>query len=89
LESFASRNVLPYICKKKVSASIQEARTLNLSVYIVYYMESILLANPSEGKFSTNICSYTMSFRNFGVVVALEMIHRQYLFSIFGASVIS
>ena len=54
------------LCKKKVSASIQEARTLNLSVYIVSYMESILLANASEGKFTSNLCSYTMSFKVLG-----------------------
>lgn len=34
-----------------ISASILEAKSLNLSVYIVSYMESILLANASKGKF--------------------------------------
>ena len=51
------------IYKFFVSALIKVAGTLNLSVYIVYYMESILLANPSEGKFTTNLCFYITSFR--------------------------
>jgi hypothetical protein len=57
------------LCKKKkklVSTSIQEARTLSLSVYIVSYMESILLANAYEGKFTTNLCSYTTRFKILG-----------------------
>ena len=37
------------LCKKFVSASIQEVRTLNLSVYIIHYMNSILLADPFDG----------------------------------------
>ena len=57
---------------------------LNLSVYIVYYVESILLADPTEGPFTTNLCSYTMSFKIFGVVVAPEKIQRQYLFQYLG-----
>jgi hypothetical protein len=32
-----------------VSASIQEVKTLNLSVYIIHYMDGILLADASEG----------------------------------------
>jgi hypothetical protein len=52
--------------KIKVSASTQKARSLNLSVYIVYYMESILLTNPSEGEFYY-LCSYsTTSFKVLG-----------------------
>jgi hypothetical protein len=35
--------------KKKDTASIQEIRTLNLSVYIILYMERILLADPPDG----------------------------------------
>ena len=54
------------IYKFFVSALIKVAGTLNLSVYIVYYMESILLANPSEGEFYY-LCSYsTTSFKVLG-----------------------
>ena len=63
------------LCKKKiVAASIQEVRTLNLLVYIVYYM-GILSADPSEGvllqalsliqgglKFWSGCCSKAVSF---------------------------
>ena len=38
----------PTLCQKFVPASIQEVRTLNLSVYIIHYMEGILLADTSE-----------------------------------------
>jgi hypothetical protein len=79
------------LCKKKnfffVSASIQEVKTLDFSVYIVYYVESILLANPTEGK--CYLCPYTTSFKILGVAVAPEKIQRQYLFLIFEASVIA
>jgi hypothetical protein len=37
------------LCKKFVSASIQEVRTLNLSVYIILCMDGILLSDTSEG----------------------------------------
>jgi hypothetical protein len=35
--------------KKFLSASVQEVRTLNLSWYIIHYMEGVLLADLSEG----------------------------------------
>ena len=38
----------PTLCQKFVSASIQEVRTLNLSVYIIHYMVGIILADFSE-----------------------------------------
>ena len=38
----------PTSCQKFVSASIQEVRTLNLSVYIIHYMVGIILADFSE-----------------------------------------
>ena len=38
----------PTLCKKFVVASIQEIRTLNLSVYIIHYMVGIILADFSE-----------------------------------------
>ena len=38
----------PTLCQKFVVASIQEVRTLNLSVYIINYMVGIILANFSE-----------------------------------------
>jgi hypothetical protein len=77
------------LCKKKVSASIQEARTLNLSVYIVSYMESILLANASEEKFTTNIGSYVMSFKVLGSSCCYRKDSEAISFLIFRASVIS
>jgi hypothetical protein len=49
-----------------VSASIQEAKSWNISVYIVSSMESNLLANASEGKLTSNLCSHTMSFKVLG-----------------------
>jgi hypothetical protein len=49
-------------------------------VYIFYYIESILLAKASKRKLSTNLCSYTMSLKFGGVVVATEKIQRGYLF---------
>jgi hypothetical protein len=58
---------LHYVRKKfTVSASIQEAKSLNLSVYIVFQVESILLANAFQGKFTSNLCSHTMSFKVLG-----------------------
>ena len=36
------------LCQNFVSASIQEVRTLNHSVYIIHSMD-ILLADPSDG----------------------------------------
>ena len=39
----------PTLCQNFVSASIQEVRTLNLSMYIIHYMEGILLADSSHG----------------------------------------
>ena len=38
----------PTLCQKFVPASIQEVRTLNLSVYIIHYMVGIILADFSE-----------------------------------------
>ena len=38
----------PTLCKKFVVASIQEVRTLNLSVYIIHYKVGIILADFSE-----------------------------------------
>jgi hypothetical protein len=80
------------LCKKKfffVSASIEEARTLNLTVYTVSYMESILLANASEGKFTTNLCSYTASFKVLGSSCCSRKDSEAVSFPIFRASVIS
>jgi hypothetical protein len=63
-----------------VSASIQEAKSLNLSVYMVSYMESNLLANASEGKFTSNPCSH---FKILGSsCCSIKEIQRQYLFNI-------
>jgi hypothetical protein len=39
----------PTLCQKFVAVSIQEARTLYPSVYIIHYMDDILLADPNEG----------------------------------------
>jgi hypothetical protein len=74
---------------KIVSTSIQEARTLNLSVYIVTYMESILLANASEGKFTTNLCSYTTSFEVLGSSCCYRKDAEAIYFLTFRASFIS
>ena len=37
------------LCQKFVAASIQEVRTLNLSVYIIHYTDGIILADFSAG----------------------------------------
>jgi hypothetical protein len=71
-----------------VSASVQEAKTLNLSVYIVSYIENILLANASEGKFTTNLCSYTTSFKVLGSSCCSRK-DSEAIFLIFRVSVIS
>ena len=58
---------LPHVRKiLSVSASIQEAKSLNLSVYIVSQVESILLANASQGKFTLNPCSHTIELLRSG-----------------------
>jgi hypothetical protein len=36
------------LCNFFFSAPIEKVRTLNLSVYIIHYMEGILLADTSE-----------------------------------------
>jgi hypothetical protein len=61
-------NIALYYVRKIliVSASIQEAKSLNLSVYIFSKVESILLANASQEKFTSNLCSHTMSFKVLG-----------------------
>jgi hypothetical protein len=73
------------LCKKKkiASALIQEMRTLNLSVYIIHYMEGIL-ADSSDGCFTTRLCFYQTGFKIFGVDVTLEKIQRKYLFQYLG-----
>jgi hypothetical protein len=55
----------PILCQKFVSASVQEVRTLNPSVYVIHYMD-ILLTDPSERVFTTSLCYYTMSFKILG-----------------------
>jgi hypothetical protein len=49
-----------------VSTSIQEAKSLNLSMYIISYVECILIASASKGKFTSNLCFHTMSFKVLG-----------------------
>jgi hypothetical protein len=49
-------------------------------------VESILLANASKGKFTSNVCFHTMSFKVLGVIVAPKKIQIQYLFNIWGFS---
>ena len=39
----------PTLCQKFVAASIQEIRTLYTFMYIIHYIDDILLADPSEG----------------------------------------
>ena len=39
----------PILCQKSVAASIQEVRTLNLSVYTIHYTDGIILADFSAG----------------------------------------
>jgi hypothetical protein len=68
--------------KSFVSASIQEARILNLSVYIASEMDSILLAYASEGKFTTNHCSHTMSFEGLGSSCCSRKDSGQYRFNL-------
>lgn len=36
------------LCQKFVAASIQKVRTLNLSVYVIHYMDDVVVADPSE-----------------------------------------
>ena len=38
----------PVLCQKFVAASIQKVRTLNLSVYVIHYMDDVVVADPSE-----------------------------------------
>jgi hypothetical protein len=62
-----------------VSALIHEAKTLTLSMYIVSYIESILLPNASKGKFTSNPSKF------WGVTVAPGKIQGQYLFYYLGS----
>jgi hypothetical protein len=61
--------------KKFVAASIQQVRTLNLSLYICHYMDDIVLADCSEGisKLEISCCSRkdskAISFSIFGTLV--------------------
>jgi len=77
----------PTLCKKKrkkrkikkiVTASIQEVKTLNLSVFIIHYMHILILLQAF---------TLTMYFKFWGVAAAPEKI--QYSFSIFETLVIS
>jgi hypothetical protein len=70
--------------KKIVSASIQ---TESL-VYIVSYMENILLANASEWKFTTNLCPYTTSFKVLGSSCCYRKDSESILFLVFRVSVL-
>ena len=76
------------LCKKFVSASIQEGRTLNPSVYIIYHMEDILLADPSEGVLlqAFALIQWTLKFWS---SCCSRKDSKALSFSLFGTSVIS
>ena len=62
---------LHYVKNFIISASIQEAKSLNLSMYIISQVKNVLLANASQGKFTLNPCphpkdSETISFNYVG-----------------------
>ena len=64
---------------KIVAASIQEVRTMNLPVYIINYMDDILLADSSAGVLLWAF-ALIQALKSWGLVVSLEKIQRQYPF---------
>jgi hypothetical protein len=68
--------------KKFVSPSMQEVRTLNLSLYIHH----ILLANPPEGVLLQTFALIQQALRFGGVVIAPEKIKGNVFFNIWGLS---
>lgn len=56
----------PTLRQKFVAASIQKVRTLNPSVYIIHYMNDILLAYPSK-RVLLKAFAYTTSFKILGI----------------------
>jgi hypothetical protein len=57
---------------------------LKLSVYIVCYMEHILLADPTDGILQQTFALIKRALTFWGVVAASEKIQRQYLFQYLG-----
>ena len=58
---------------KIVAASIQEVRTMNLPVYIINYMDDILLADSSAGVLLWAF-ALIQALKSWGLVVSLEKI---------------
>jgi hypothetical protein len=74
----------PTLCQKFVTASIQEVSTLNPSVYIIHYMNDILLADPSEEVLLQTFALIQQTLKSLGSVVVPEKFQRQYPFQYLG-----
>lgn len=74
---------------KIVSASIQEVRTLNLSVYIIHYVDGILLADPSDEVLLQAFALLIQQTLKFWSRCCSRKDSKAISFSIFGTSAIS
>jgi hypothetical protein len=70
--------------QKFIAASIQEVRILKLSVYIINYMDGILLADLDEAVLSQAFALIKQALKFGGVVAVPEKFQRQYLLQYFG-----
>ena len=78
----------PTLHQKFISSSIQEVRTLNLSVYVIHYMD-ILLADSSDGVLLQVFALLIQQALKCWSSCCSRKDSKAISFSIFGASVIS
>ena len=74
----------PTLCQKFVAASIQEVKTLILSVYVIHYTDGIILADFSEAIVLQAFALIQQTFKAWRFKASPEKIKNPYPFEYLG-----
>lgn len=74
----------PTLCQKYVAAALTKTREQHPEVYIIHYMDDILLAHSEEGKLLSAYAELQKGLQKFGLIIAPEKLQRNDPYSYLG-----
>lgn len=66
----------PTLCQKFVAAPLQEVRDAFPRLYMIHYMDDVLLAHPDEGKLLAAYSKLQKALQRAGLIIAPEKVQR-------------
>ena len=66
----------PTLCQKFVAQSLKTTRSLYSQVYIIHYMDDILLACQDEELLLTAFAYMQTALQDYGLIIAAEKVQR-------------